>query len=553
MFIEPVFGKKFFGREEVLATLQKRVNAIKGGYRQNLALTGPMLAGKSSILRHFLKSIKDADVIPVYVEMSGTDFDVFCMRFMATLLYQYLRTAGERCESNFDALKGLCRNRVPKTVCQIEDICKALEQKKCDDAYEMLLDLTSTFKSESGANCIVVLDEFHNLSNFRLKKPFQTFGKFIMVQENTMYIVSSSQKTLLKEILVKKLSLLFGNFEVIEINGFDNHTARSFIADKIKDTAVSENIKNYIIQISQGNPFYLEAILKRFSAAMKAKKGAGEAKECLLDTLAELLYDSGGIFNQYFTNNMSFFLEKKTRKKFIPILISLAKGNSKIKSIRNDLGKAGSDLGTKLQQLRDMDLIYQSGVFYKIEDKLFEFWLKNVYGLKMNAVVDDLDIKYLEFKNLIDKDFREYCQFGSKSLADVVRELFASFRNEKARVSMHERKLPFFESVEAKELPGNTVRITGRVPKYPVWGRAGSSAWLCHIKQENLTDEQDISALGNLKVSDEGLKISRKIIIPFKGIEHNAFLLAKEHNIWVWDIGQLNNCLRLFGKFELVL
>ena len=51
MFIEPVFGKKFFGREEVLGTLQKRVTSLKGGYRQNMALTGPMLAGKSSILR----------------------------------------------------------------------------------------------------------------------------------------------------------------------------------------------------------------------------------------------------------------------------------------------------------------------------------------------------------------------------------------------------------------------------------------------------------------------------------------------------------------------
>ena len=59
MFIEPVFGKKFFGREEVLGTIQKRVTALKGGYRQNMALTGPMLSGKSSILRHFLNNIDD--------------------------------------------------------------------------------------------------------------------------------------------------------------------------------------------------------------------------------------------------------------------------------------------------------------------------------------------------------------------------------------------------------------------------------------------------------------------------------------------------------------
>ena len=90
MFIEPVFGKKFFGREQVLATLHKRVTAMKGGYRQNIALTGPMLAGKSSILRHFLKSVKDSDVIPIYIELAGEDYNIFCTRYMATLLFEYL-------------------------------------------------------------------------------------------------------------------------------------------------------------------------------------------------------------------------------------------------------------------------------------------------------------------------------------------------------------------------------------------------------------------------------------------------------------------------------
>jgi len=42
-------------------------------------------------------------------------------------------------------------------------------------------------------------------------------------------------------------------------------------------------------------------------------------------------------------------------------------------------------------------------------------------------------------------------------------------------------------------------------------------------------------------------------MMPLNGIENNAFLLAKEHNIWVWDIEQLNRMLRLFGKFELAL
>ncbi len=227
MFVEPVFGKKFFGREEVLATLHKRVTALKGGYRQNLALAGPMLAGKSSILRHFLKNVGDTDVIPLYIEMTGEDFGIFCSQFMSSLLYHYMTAEGMKPAGNLKELKRDCRPVIPETVRCMDKVSKALKGRKKELAYETLLGLTSVFKTETGKSCLVILDEFQNISDFHLRNPFQTFGKFIMVQKNTMYIVSSSQKTLLKEILSKKLSLLFGNFEVIDVEGFDDQIARS--------------------------------------------------------------------------------------------------------------------------------------------------------------------------------------------------------------------------------------------------------------------------------------------------------------------------------------
>ena len=544
MFIEPVFGKKFFGREEVLCTLQKRVTALKGGYRQNLALAGPMLAGKSSILRHFLSSIKDPDILPIYVELAGEDFPAFCKRLIATLFFQYLKFEGVKGLSDLDALKALAKPRIPDTVHCAERIIKALRAKKHELAYEELLGLTSVFKAETGKNCIVILDEFHNISNFNLKKPYQTFGKFIMVQKNTMYIVSSSQKTALKEILSKKLSLLFGNFEVIEIDGFDSHTARSFLNDKMKGMGDSEVISDYLIQLCQGSPFYLEVLATRFAELVKARHDRCDAKECLLDALAGTLYESGGILNQYFTNNMNFFMEKRSRKAYIQVLASLAKGNGTMKEIHKDIGKTDRELGEKLRRLQHMDLVSNSGVFYRIFDKLFEYWLRNVYSLKSASVVDDMDIKYLEFKSLAERDYAGYCEFRAKGIDAVVAELFSFFRNQKAHVSMHDRKLPHFSEVKTLRLANGICEVAGRFE---------DKFWVCRIKDSEMADEQDVLAFWAVKPGDSGTKISRKIFIPLKGIENNAFLLAKEQNIWVWDARQLNEMLRLFGKFEIVL
>ena len=544
MFIEPVFGKKFFGREEVLATLQKRASAMRSGYRQNLALAGPMLAGKSSILRHFLKNTIDTDITPLYVEMSDASFPVFTMRFMATLLYQHLKAKGGEVESDFDGLKEMCAKDLPKTVSQIGEICALLKKRKYDDAYETLLDLTSVFKSETGKNCIVILDEFHNLANFGLKKPFQTFGKFIMVQKSTMYIVSSSQKTLLRDILSKKLSLLFGNFEIIEVNGFDTPTALSFLADKLKETHVSENVKNYVIGLSQGNPFYIETITKEFLSVKKSKENPSD-RECLLAALAKLLYESNGILGQYFMNNMNFFLEKKTRKHFIPVLTALAKGNCTLKAIRKNLGRSDKDLGKKLSDLEHMDLIERNGVFSRIQDKLFEFWLKYVYSIKANSVVDDMDVRYLEFMSLIEKDLDRYAEHAAKSTADIITELFLAFNGEKVRINMHEKKLARFSAVAAEKAENGALRITA--------GTDRKHKWLIHMNDSFTCDERTVSSLAALKADSAGNKFVRKIIIPLKGIEHNAFLSAKENNIWVWSAGQINELLRLYGKPELLI
>jgi AAA+ ATPase superfamily predicted ATPase len=87
MLIDPVVGDKFFGRSEVLTLLTKRVDALKGGYRQNVAITGHRLTGKSSLLNHFLLMLKDNDIIPIYIEVMEEPFKQFATKFIGTIFW----------------------------------------------------------------------------------------------------------------------------------------------------------------------------------------------------------------------------------------------------------------------------------------------------------------------------------------------------------------------------------------------------------------------------------------------------------------------------------
>ena len=77
----------------------------------------------------------------------------------------------------------------------------------------------------------------------------------------------------------------------------------------------------------------------------------------------------------------------------------MSKGASTVKTLRASTGFGTKELGSCLSNLAYMDLVHKNGIFYKVQDKFFEFWLDNVYSLKQDSEVDDLDVKYLEFMN----------------------------------------------------------------------------------------------------------------------------------------------------------
>ncbi len=242
---------------------------------------------------------------------------------------------------------------------------------------------------------------------------------------------------------------------------------------------------DYIIRVSQGSPFYLEVLSGRF-AEICGRQGPGySSKECLLESFAGVLYESEGILNQYFMNNVNFFLEKKSRKKFLPVLISLSRGNSTLKAIQKDMGRADKGLSSKLLKLQEMDLVSKSGVFYEVSDKLFEYWLKHVYCIKSQSLIDDMDIKYLEFKRRVSEDFMECCLFSSTNVINRIADLLSSFNNEKIQIRMNDRKLPRFDSVRSRRISENVHEIICSVR---------NKSWICHVKQGDIADEHDICA-----------------------------------------------------------
>src|SRR3989338_5944147 len=122
MISEPVVGKNFFGREETLGLLDRRMKAMRDGYRQNIAITGQSLAGKSSLLQHFLYTAVDDSFLPVYIEVLKEDFQSFANKFMATLLYNSMKSREDLRPDDFNGLIAKAEKALPKTVSAVREV-----------------------------------------------------------------------------------------------------------------------------------------------------------------------------------------------------------------------------------------------------------------------------------------------------------------------------------------------------------------------------------------------------------------------------------------------
>lgn len=542
MFSEPVVGERFFGREEVLELLNKRASALREGYRQNVALTGQSLAGKSSIILHFLHSIKEEGFVPIYVEVVKESFRSFANKFIATMLYNALLKKGEDTGIALDSLLAKAQEALPKTSHAVRQVNAFIDKGDFDEAYLGLLGLTSVLKDETGIPCIVILDEFDNLEHLGVKNPYLSFGKVIMVQKDTMYIVSSSRNMAIRKIISEKLSLLFGNFEVVKVANFGAKAACRFMESKLAGFEISDFMRKFLFAFTDGNPFYLDKIVSRIRDLAVERMTNHIDNDIVSGAILDTVYNSGGPVHQYLMNYILDLLDTKNRDLHTNILISIAAGNNRQPDIAKALRTKPGEVSKALGCLMEKALISKNGTFYKIDDVMLEFWLKNVYQRRKDILVDGTFNRLGLFRD----DLRAYIASFEKDFAPSVSarlaELFGMFANELVQLEPKQMRLPRFTKVE--------VRTFEPLREYIAASFRGNF-WIVQAYDETANESDIIAFIRDVKALD--CKISNKVIIPLKGIDENARLLAKELRISIWDGPTVNALLTLYRKKRIIV
>ncbi len=539
---DPAIGSEFFERETELNLLIKRSNAFKEGYRQNMALLGPPAVGKSLLLQKFLLLSKDPECIPIYVEVPQGSLELFVKRFMGGCLTGILKAKNEFLPWDVTELIQKAKKYIPKTVRHMRAALRLVNLSRYDEAYREVIALPRFLREEAGTKAVLILDSFFELNTLPLRDPFAALGKEIMVDKDTMYIVASSKPVSAKKIFREKLNLLFGNFEMLDVKNFDFESASKIIQNVLGAFQISPADENFLIQLTDAQPFYLKTILGRVRTLLKSLEQSVVTREIIFEAIILEVLEATGTIHQHFRLLTSIPVRTKSNLTALQVLTAIALGHRKINKLAQFLKSKIVDVQRITQKLLDEEIIEKDGIIFLIPDSLFRFWLRHVVNINYLGFEPDLSRRREYFKQELLTYYGVCSEERTKDLPKRVEELFRYFSGETISIGNSKILCPSFQEILSK--PTN-----GRV--FPVFARSNKGSWLCQIAS-TAVKEDDIR-LFQQDLKSQRTKIQKRVVVALSGIDLNATLMAKDAKINIWDLKNFNRLLEIYDRPKVII
>ena len=532
--------QNFFGRTAIMELLKKRVLDLKEGYRQNVALFGNRYIGKTTILRQFLANL-DEEIAVVYIDVENKDFRSFLDQFVGSLLCNYSRHRKLPLYEDVVLLLESVQESIPHTVSVIRKIYKDYHAKKLSTSFHGLLALPEIFTNETGRVCVLVLDEFHRLEEVTVPNAFAHLGKKIMTQKKCLYVVTSSHPQQAKKILLEKLSLLFGNFEMISVDPIDPQTSRQFIEETLQGIIIKEPLRDFLVDFTGGYPLYLHLICNEL-VSLSVLHGQDEVFiPALAQAVENTIFNRWGLISRHFELMVQELAAGKGNQIIPAFLMSLANDKHKADDLCAELGFKKNQVAGKINRLKEEGVIFKNGNFYYFRDKLLKYWVKYIFQPRLKDMGGDPQQRRERFHQEFQSCVENFNATSAKDLPLRIMELLYCFDNEAFDLNGRKYKLPVFREIVPWKISneqGQSLNV--------IKALTNEDVWLIAVKGENVS-EAEVSAL--LEESRKNAsKPQRHLIISLKTLDENTRLKALQERCWIWNEDEINTLLALFNK-----
>ncbi|HDI46094.1 MAG TPA: hypothetical protein ENF60_02025, partial [Candidatus Omnitrophica bacterium] len=453
--VGPVPLDRFCARRSELQRLDKIKNDFLNGYRRNLAILGPLNIGKTSLVLKYIHHVMGRDIFPIYINLEDGFFTDNFLGSIFFFLHKFtngeitdLSSVSETLKERFSYLK--------KFVDDLEEYYKRGDYTRL---FHHILKLDKIIYRYLKLRCVYIIDEFFNLEKLRIGSWIKLLRENIMLNSSSLFILISSEVERAKSILHSEFSLLFGNFEILELKKLSYTEAIEFIAHR-KITADRKILDNLIF-LTAGYPLYLDILTDWIQDNLKTLD-----REGLLVTIRENVLDNKGFLYRYFQEKLKYSLPYKENREYLWFLLEVAKGNIRRRELEEKLkpGLLNCSLNGHLEK---------SGSFYRLKDPLFRMWLLYAYqpdvmGLRFSHK-EELNIFAPGIEGMIPEIYNWDDNSHRTQIVKLLKNLLLAFNNEYVMVNDNRKIFPKFSKIIEENIFGDVLCLKCEKKKGRPW------------------------------------------------------------------------------------
>lgn len=338
----------------------------------NLALISPRRIGKTDLLRHCLSqpSINEkyhTFIVDIYATQSLSDF-VYCL---GKKILEELKPKGKRALSSFINMLSSIKAEISYDASGLPSFSASIGELANP---KTTLDEIFTYLQQSDKPCIVVIDEFQQITKYKDGNLEALLRTYVQYCSNAQFVFSGSHRHLMGTLFTSPTRPFYQSVTLMSLPLINREKYIDFCrlhfehGGKIIDSSVVDSLYDQF----DGVTFYLQKVMNILY--MRTNKG----ERC---TLAHLQPAIDYIVD--FTSNTYADLLYQLPYKQKKILMAIsAEGNAEKVTSGAFAKKYGlvspSSISSALKGLLEKDLITSEKGVYQVYDKFFAIWLRRV-------------------------------------------------------------------------------------------------------------------------------------------------------------------------------
>ncbi len=279
----PVWEKNFFNRVDELKKLVSRIEKIKKGARNDMAIIGPRRVGKSSLTNKLSQELEKKGITPIRIDCEGLTAPVFLREYSNAIIASEVEKHGvvqrfreniKRGLSSSVAILSEALGRIGSIEMEsplVDFLSLRIEIENTPQSElkgEKLLNFfsqTIELPEKMGSKFVVIFDEFQETTSYSILKKgdfHALFRRAVQNQKNVAYVYTGSSIGMMQDIFGDPVNPLAGNADLMVLAPFDEKNSEAFIKTGLKHHGVQIDKKalKMTFEKTGGFPAYLNWI-----------------------------------------------------------------------------------------------------------------------------------------------------------------------------------------------------------------------------------------------------------------------------------------------------